>query len=568
MKTTHLGLFFAWALGACSSHDATSTPPDEALDGSSTMRDVSLFSEALPGASDEAAGGEADGGDAVTSDIDARDIDAPDIDADIDVGVEPGSEDATAEGDGHDEVVPSGNPFADGPGTGNPFLDATADSPSGPLFDPCAASPRPGFEPGPSGLAACCAGVGPAHCVPKSEVVDRLAGQLLACNDVASVCMPDAIIRGGGQYRPSTCTSSFGPGACVSRCIGLIRDNPQAVFLQQSDCGEGDLCVPCANPFNGTPTGACDLVALLCPAGIDGGGGEASEGDGAVDTDAAFETGADGGAPIDAGGGAADARSDDATSEAGAVCPYQGPPLIDPAIFPGCDPACTGAHCVPQAALPSGASSLLSACTSSGATPGRCAPDAFIASAGNYLPPACAPFAGTTAAGRCLSTCLPSVASQPSLEPSTCAADSKCVPCNDPFTGAETGACSIASCDVAPSPPFTFASCCPAAGAFDGRCVPQSQIPDTEEANLLPGTCASASLCVPNDLLPGAPGPAACTGTIVLSPFLSPLPYGGLCLSRCLNLGLFAAAPQGNCSANHVCMPCSLVPTAPGCQQL
>jgi hypothetical protein len=447
--------------------------------------------------------------------------------------------------------------------------DATVsfDAAQGPIFDPCSADPQLGFDPLSSGLVTCC-DVGPAHCVPKAQVVDRLADQLTACGDPLTVCMPDAIIRDGAFYRPGSCTSSLGNviGACISRCIALIRDNAQSVFLQQDDCGAGDLCVPCVNPLNNVPTGACELESLLCPAGpVDGGDGgpdvaDATLTDAADVGDAAVDASADASVTLDA---TADTSSDgpaEASPDAGISCPYQGPPLIDPNIFPSCAPACGGAHCIPQAALPAAATVILASCASTGGLPGVCAPDAFIASAGNTVPTSCAAFAGTTAPGRCLSECLPAVASQSALEPSTCAAGSKCVPCNDPFSGASTGACSIA-CDQPPPAPFTFAGCCPAGAGFDGRCIPRSQIPDEEEASLVPGTCTeSASLCVPNDLLTGAAA-AACSAVLI-----PPFTYAGRCLSSCLNLGIAGALPRGNCSGNHVCFPCAAAPGTPGCQ--
>ena len=42
------------------------------------------------------------------------------------------------------------------------------------------------------------------------------------------------------------------------------------------------------------------------------------------------------------------------SSEAGGgpVCPYTGPPLVDPTTFPDCSPACGGSHCVPSSLVP------------------------------------------------------------------------------------------------------------------------------------------------------------------------------------------------------------------------
>src|SRR5215470_1668612 len=76
------------------------------------------------------------------------------------------------------------------------------------IFDPCVADPLPGYDPVAAGLTACCEGVGPSHCVPKGEIIQRLVDYLAPCPGGDSVCMPDPIVRGGGRFRPTDCTSS------------------------------------------------------------------------------------------------------------------------------------------------------------------------------------------------------------------------------------------------------------------------------------------------------------------------------------------------------------------------
>src|SRR5437867_8134615 len=60
---------------------------------------------------------------------------------------------------------------------------------TGPTFDPCRPDKLPGYDPSSRGHKACC-DTGPAHCVPTKDVIPRLAGQLEACDDGQSVCMP------------------------------------------------------------------------------------------------------------------------------------------------------------------------------------------------------------------------------------------------------------------------------------------------------------------------------------------------------------------------------------------
>src|ERR1041384_7209682 len=63
----------------------------------------------------------------------------------------------------------------DGPDA--PELSGPVDASSGGrTFDPCAPEPKPGYDPVSRGLEACC-NTGPAHCVPSTDVLPRLAAQ-------------------------------------------------------------------------------------------------------------------------------------------------------------------------------------------------------------------------------------------------------------------------------------------------------------------------------------------------------------------------------------------------------
>src|SRR3954471_11832729 len=55
--------------------------------------------------------------------------------------------------------------------------DASTSDASGRTFDPCAAQPKPGYDPASRGLVACCTS-GAAHCVPSNDVQPSLAKQL------------------------------------------------------------------------------------------------------------------------------------------------------------------------------------------------------------------------------------------------------------------------------------------------------------------------------------------------------------------------------------------------------
>src|SRR5713101_5124664 len=95
---------------------------------------------------------------------------------------------------------------------------------------------------------------------------------------------------------------------------------------------------------------------------------------------------------------------------------------------------------------------------------------------------------------------LPAVASQPTLESSSCATGQRCAPCNDPLSGADTGACGSIGCDEPrPVTPFKFPLCC----GGTGTCVPKSQIPDAQEGSLDSRDCPQVTpdvyFCAPTD---------------------------------------------------------------------
>ncbi len=398
------------------------------------------------------------------------------------------------------------------------------DEDAGVVFDPCSSSPPPGYDPGDRGLVPCCSEVGASHCVPRPEVLPALAAQLRACEGGDYVCMPDSIIRGGGAYRPATCTSSLvnSPGACISKCIPLLADNPQAFLLRQDSCAGDELCVPCLNPLDQQPTGACELIDLLCSGEPDGG-------------------------TVDAGTPA---------------CPHTGPPILDPATFPACSPACGGAHCVPAQLVPAGQQTLLASCEATGGGAGFCAPDRLIETGGNFVPPTCESIGG--AEGRCLSTCLPDVADKAALLPrSTCAADERCAPCFDP-TSADpnepTGACTLA-CDSAKEPPLvlscpysgpplldprTLPECAPACGG--AHCVPGALVP--AELQSLLDTCGGG-FCAPDSLIVSG-------GNSVPQSCRSVAGAEGRCLSTCIPLvaDQQELLPRDVCGTGEACVPC------------
>jgi hypothetical protein len=375
----------------------------------------------------------------------------------------------------------------------------------------------------PSVFPACSPACAGAHCVPSSLVPMADQSQLAACP--GGFCAPDSITQTAGEGVPPTCTSVAGAeGRCLSTCLPEIAS--EASILPQSTCAAGELCAPCYNPVAENPrapTGACNLGC-------------------------------------------------DKPAQPPTIlnCPWTGPPVLDPTTLPACDGSgCSGAHCLPAAEVPTAVQSQLASCNGGA---GFCTPDTIISTGDNFIPTSCDPFPGSGAPGRCLSDCLPAVIKEEStLVQSTCGAGQYCVPCNDPFTGASTGACTL-GCDTPPPTPFTFPKCCnDGAGTLTGTCVPTAQVPSSEQSevnqsgngNSSPCPSSGASyLCVPDEYLPAPYNSIALQGCPAT--FLN---LCGVCVSECIVNSELGILGSSDCAADHKCVPCDLASSTPGCAQ-
>ena len=231
-----------------------------------------------------------------------------------------------------------------------------------------------------------------------------------------------------------------------------------------------------------------------------------------------------------------DAGPSSSTGDAG--CVHTGPPLIDPADLPVCD-LCPNARCVPTAVVPMEQAERLADCDDTN----KCVPELYVRTNGDFLLPTCRSIAD--AEGRCVSICLPDVAAQMDLLPQgSCGDDERCVPCYDPTTGEETGACGLA-CDPGPTePPVMLTPCC---GDL-GTCIPSDSVPADQRDQLGMDACTAGALCVPDALATGTPPPAC----------RSVADAEGRCLPRCLP-DVEAQAdmlPQDSCADAHLCVPC------------
>jgi hypothetical protein len=354
----------------------------------------------------------------------------------------------------------------------------------------------------PNSFAGCDPSCSGAHCVPTGIVPSGLQSLMATCTD--GLCVPDPIIAAAGQFVPSTCTSIAGAeGRCLSTCLPAVA--ARAGTLPQSGCAANERCMPCFDPTAADPTAPTGACSLACDAPAN--------------------------PPVEL------------------TCPWAGPSVFNPTAFAACSPACGGAHCVPTALVPSEQQSILAACTG-----GFCVPDPIIVTNGNFDPANCVAFAGTTAAGRCLSNCLPDIAAQPSLEQSTCGVGNSCAPCANPLTGADTGACGSFGCDqAAPTPAFKFPTCCSNLGV----CVPKSQIPDAAEVDFgqrdCPNTTGSIYLCLdPGQVAGSGVTPTPCT---VVGSIFPPNDWTSVCVPDCVLSELPTLLPRGSCPANYTCPP-------------
>jgi hypothetical protein len=233
----------------------------------------------------------------------------------------------------------------------------------------------------------------------------------------------------------------------------------------------------------------------------------------------------------------------------GGCVPHMGPPILDPSTLPKCtladNPSCTDARCLTATLVPEGSRASLAPCAD---TTQLCVPDFFIAAGGNFLPPTCKSL--LDAEGRCLSMCIPQISSQVNLLPqSTCAATERCAPCYDPRTGMDTGACKQ-SCDKGPTEGAkTFPECCSA----QGRCVPNTLVPESQRSQLGKDSCSGANdLCAPKaQVTDPTSKPKSCTT-------FPPQNREGRCLPSCLPAvsGRASQLRQETCEMGELCAPC------------
>ena len=454
-------------------------------------------------------------------------------------------------GDEADELNPYAfpNEEPEDPRTGpvdppaNPPVNPPTDPPTDPPVDPPADPPGPPADPPDVEGDPCvlgdiedyppCCDEAPARCVPLDNIAPIFHDLFAPCGE-GSICVAEPLFARSGSFSNKSCSSVAGDGGCITRCTPFV--GPYLSMLNQDVCGDGEVCAPCISPLDGTETGACR--SFSCD-------GVFSE-----------EPPVDPADPEDPPEDPEDPPEDPAPPEASCENPPEAP-LVDVSIF---KPCCDGAHCVPTNMVPGDLADELDPCPDGTSV---CVPDPLIETMGFYTPPSCELPGGIE--GRCLSTCLPSVAETMDLLPqSTCAANERCSPCCDPMTGEETGACDV-GCDEGPAGacgPPEYTPCC----GGEGHCIPEALIPPDDLDSLSGKECAKGSRCVPDKLQDPAFQPATCSTSI---PFVN-ISYEGVCLPKCLDLPIDFSIVGGNCDSSDQCVPCKdpwvgLPLGAPGC---
>jgi hypothetical protein len=213
-------------------------------------------------------------------------------------------------------------------------------------------------------------------------------------------------------------------------------------------------------------------------------------------------------------------------------------PKCSEALCPGQDSVCVPGSAVQALGVPFGTATSLSECSDGS----KCVSTAIVEQAGHVRLPHCTSVAG--AEGRCVSSCMPMGAWQPSdLPQDTCAASEHCAPCYDPSDGRATGACAL-GCDRGPEEaPRTLETCC----SGRGRCMPPQT---TGSANLKPprDSCESDAVCVPSSLTDARAIPKTCASVDGSE---------GRCTSTCLGrLTALIDLPTQGCAKDEVCTPC------------
>jgi hypothetical protein len=154
-------------------------------------------------------------------------------------------------------------------------------------FGPCDEPAEP-----PKKFESCGAGADDAFCIPADLVPaeDRCHFDNIGCgggcSEPGTICVPKKVMDAGPTYTPKKCKASmsgflalfmtlfsnpfeaiskskeYSEGACISKCLPQVRNDPSAKLLNSKGCDPDELCIPCYDPQKlkqgKVPTGACE----------------------------------------------------------------------------------------------------------------------------------------------------------------------------------------------------------------------------------------------------------------------------------------------------------------------
>jgi hypothetical protein len=440
--------------------------------------------------------------------------------------------------------------------------------------------------------------MGTGTCVPRASVnsadVDKLPVD--TCGD-ALLCAPTGLAESDAYVAPTCHAFGQNEGRCLPACLPDVAKRSD--YLRQDDCDAGNLCVPCFDPVTSDATDACKLggdtgaaepplpfasccngrarcipesiidlerrdelahdscnsqVPSLCvptvwvddPHAVPSSCRAYGNAEGRCLSECLAEVG-ERSEQLRQDSCVAGEKCvpcfDPISGEASNACTFgDDAPKEKPRLFDHC---CgdVGA-CVPTEAISSDDRGRLNrdSCKSSDT---MCVPRAWIAL--DRKPPAQCRSYGN-AEGRCLERCLPDVAKRSEhLRQDKCDNTELCVPCFDPLTGEDTGACSIGGDPGPKDDPLLFGTCC----GDRGRCVPTDAVDKSARGELNDKGCeGEASLCVPSPWLSDPPVvPLTCHG------------FGGAegrCMPECLPdvANRLNKLKQDVCGAGDRCVPC------------
>jgi hypothetical protein len=462
-------------------------------------------------------------------------------------------------------------------------------------------------------LPKCSEAVCPAQdsvCVPVGTLEVMSSAETVAalpdCDATgATKCVPSLLVNYGGKFIAKTCRSlNDAEGRCLSSCIPQVAQ--QASQLPKDSCADSELCAPCFDPRTGEMTAACTQgcdpgpveAPKPFPECCDGAGlcvSPALAGDQAASLEAGSCTGnGELCAPreltdptfkpktcrsvndnegrclsvclgtvakqIDQLPTAVcedDERCapcfDPRTGEDTGACKVNGDaPVEPPKTFTEC--CSMRGFCVDEAQAGEQAASLVAdSCTGEL----LCAPKELTDPA--FVPMGCDSIDGRE--GRCLSTCLGSVASQVDRLPTAgCMANQACAPCYDPITDVDTGACNVNG-DMPAEHEAPFPRCCDnGQGTKVGVCVPPELAGDQADM-LQQDTCAVDDLCAPlvKATNPAYKFPSCEVGGVAALACIGQPSCPGACVPSCIvpenQRGLLVKT--ATCGQGELCAPCS-----------